>query len=65
MVQELLIAHTAVSSRDHQGRLAIDYADPADQEIIASLKKAGSPEPTGKSGRTVCDAQQALGSARI
>jgi hypothetical protein len=60
VVQELLRAHAAVKARDREGRLAIDYADPADKGIVALLRKAGSPKPTGRSGRTVCDAQQAL-----
>jgi hypothetical protein len=63
VVQELLRAHAAVNARDREGRLAIDYADLADKSIIVSLKKAGSPKPTGRSGRTVCDAEQELGKA--
>lgn len=57
---ELLRAHAAVNARDHEGRLAIDYADPADDRTIGVLKKFGSMPPSGNSGRRVCDAEQAL-----
>lgn len=59
---ELLRVHVPVNMRDHKGRLAIDYADPADKEVVALLKNAGSPEPTGHSGRSVCDAERELNS---
>ncbi len=39
---ELLAAHAAVNARDHEGRLAMDYADPADDRTIAVLKRARS-----------------------
>ncbi len=57
---ELLTAHAAVSARDREGRLAIDYADPADDIMIRVLKKFGSMPASGKSGRSVCDAERAL-----
>jgi ankyrin repeat protein len=60
VARELLAAHAAVNTRDHQGRLAIDYADPADRDMLGLLKDAGSESPTGRSGRDVCDAEKAL-----
>lgn len=57
---ELLNAHAAVDARDREGRLAIDYADTADDKTIGVLKKFGSKPPTGNSGRSVCDAERAL-----
>ena len=59
VIRELL-RHAAVNARDRAGRRAIDYADPADESIILLLNKAGSAKPTGRSGRTVCDAEQEL-----
>jgi hypothetical protein len=60
VVEELLRAHVSVNTRDRAGLLAIDYADPANKTVIDLLNKAGSPDRTGHSGRTVCDAEQAL-----
>ncbi len=59
-VAELLAANAAVNTRDREGRLAIDYADPADERTIAILKRSGSLPPTGNSGRRACDAERAL-----
>jgi hypothetical protein len=59
-VRELLATKAAVSARDREGLLAIDYADPEDGEIIRLLQKAGSKSPTGRSGRTICDVERAL-----
>ena len=59
-VRDLLAAHADVNVRDRAGRLAIDYADPDDREIIAALKEAGSERPTGHSGRLACDVEVAL-----
>ena len=59
-VAELLSNKAAVNARDHDGRLAIDYAEPKAREIVAQLEKAGSQAPTGHSGRTICDAERAL-----
>lgn len=59
-VVELLAAKAAVNARDREGRLAIDYADPADDRTISVLRKFGSMPATGNSGRSVCDAEQAL-----
>jgi murein L,D-transpeptidase YcbB/YkuD len=60
VVKVLLAKKAAVNARDHEGRLAIDYSDPGDHEIMNLLQKAGSKPPTGNSGRTVCDAERAL-----
>jgi ankyrin repeat protein len=60
VARELLAAHAAVNTRDHEGRLAIDYADPADRDMLGLLKDAGSEPPAGRSGRDVCDAEKAL-----
>jgi len=60
VVTELLAHTAAVNAHDREGRLAIDYADPGDHEIITLLRKAGSEAPTGRSGRTACDAERAL-----
>jgi peptidoglycan hydrolase-like protein with peptidoglycan-binding domain len=49
-----------VNARDREGRLAIDYADPAALEMVGLLNKAGSAAATGLSGRSVCDAERAL-----
>jgi ankyrin repeat protein len=59
-VRDLLAAHAGVNIRDRAGRLAIDYADPGDREIITALKEAGSERPTGHSGRVACDVEAAL-----
>ena len=59
-VRDLIAAHADVNARDREGRLAIDYADPSDREIMLALKKAGSERPTGHSGRVACDAEVAL-----
>jgi ankyrin repeat protein len=59
-VRDLLAAHADVNVRDRAGRLAIDYADPGDREVIAALKEAGSERPTGHSGRVACDVEVAL-----
>jgi ankyrin repeat protein len=60
VVEELLTAKAAVSARDREGRLAIDYADTQDLAIVRLLRNAGSSAPTGRSGRTVCDAERVL-----
>jgi ankyrin repeat protein len=60
VVSELLGAHAAVNARDKEGRLAIDYADPADKQTVTRLVKAGSPPSTGNSGRRACDVERAL-----
>jgi Ankyrin repeats (3 copies)/Ankyrin repeats (many copies)/Putative peptidoglycan binding domain len=60
VIKELLRAQVDVNAHDREGRLAIDYADPADEQSTALLKAAGSAKPTGHSGRTVCDAERAL-----
>jgi ankyrin repeat protein len=60
VVTELLSKKAAVNSRDNEGRLAMDYAAPEDHEIIELLLKANSEVPTGRSGRTICDAERAL-----
>jgi len=59
VARELLAAHAAVNSRDREGRLAIDYADPSDRGMFGILTDAGSQPPTGRSGRSVCDAEKA------
>jgi len=59
-VSELILNKAAVNARDKEGRLAIDYADRADRKITTLLQRAGSERPTGRSGRTVCDAERAL-----
>jgi len=60
-VKELLAAGADVKARDKEKRLAIDYASPREHpEIVEMLKKAGSPPPTGRSGRLLCDAQAKL-----
>jgi ankyrin repeat protein len=60
VVTELLSKHAAVNARDREGRIAIDYADPEDHEIVRLLQQARSEPTTGRSGRTVCDAERAL-----
>ncbi|MGD1091225.1 MAG: ankyrin repeat domain-containing protein [Bryobacteraceae bacterium] len=60
VIRELLARKASVNAVDHLGRTAIDYADPEDRETIGLLQMAGSHPPTGRSGRTVCDAQRAL-----
>jgi hypothetical protein len=57
VVRELLTAHAAVNARDREGRIALDYADDG---TSALLKQAGSPAPSGRSGRTACDVERAL-----
>jgi ankyrin repeat protein len=60
VVEALIGANANISSRDAEDRLAIDYADPEDSAVLKLLHSAGSLPPTGKSGRTVCDAERAL-----
>lgn len=60
VVRELLAAHAAVNVQDHEGRLAVDYVDPSNGDIVALLKNHGSGLSSGRSGRTVCDAERAL-----
>jgi FOG: Ankyrin repeat len=60
VVKVLLAAKANVNARDRLGRLAIDYADTRDHETISLLQEAGSAAATGRSGRTVCDAERAL-----
>ena len=48
------------SIRGSTGRTAADYVDPRVVTIQETLRKAGSPPPSGRSGRTVCDAEIAL-----
>jgi hypothetical protein len=60
VVRELLAAKAMVNAHDHEGRLAIDYADPQDHTIISLLQRSGSSKATGRSGRAVCDAERAL-----
>lgn len=60
VIRELLAAKALVNARDREGRLAIDYVDPKDLGIINLLRQAGSSQPTGRSGRAVCDAERAL-----
>jgi hypothetical protein len=60
VIRELLARKASVNAVDHLGRTAVDYADPDDSGAIGLLQMAGSPPPTGRSGRTVCDAQRAL-----
>lgn len=60
VVEALLDAKASVDHRDHEGRTAADYVDPRVVTIQETLRKAGSPPPSGRSGRTVCDAEIAL-----
>lgn len=62
-VEELLLAKADATARDHDGRTVSDYADPVDLDILNSLRKAGAPPPSGRSGRTACDAERALDKA--
>lgn len=64
-VRVLIAAKSDVNAKDHEGRIAIDYADPDDKDTIAELTKAGSGSPTGHSGRVACDVERALGSEII
>lgn len=60
IVQELIAAGAKPNATDTRGRNAIDYADPADSVLLAILRAAGPSKGSGRSGRTVCDAQAAL-----
>jgi len=59
-VRRLIAAKASVNARDREGRLAIDYADPEVGMVAGLLREAGSAKATGRSGRTVCDAERAL-----
>jgi ankyrin repeat protein len=57
----LLDAGADVNAHDLEGRLAVDYAEPVrDPEVIDLLRRAGSEAGSGRSGRSVCDAQVRL-----
>lgn len=60
VVEALLAAGASVNKRDSEGRTAVDYADPRVPSIEKALSMAGSPSQSGRSGRTVCDAEVAL-----
>src|SRR2546428_1003369 len=60
VVEELLVAKATVDQRDREGRTIVDYVDPGDVIFLKALRKAGAPPPSGRSGRTVCDAEIAL-----
>src|SRR5580704_15142702 len=60
VVEALLAAGADLQARDAEQRLAIDYVSSKHPEILNALRKASSPEPTGHSGRLVCDAQAKL-----
>ena len=60
VVGELLAAKARVDPRDGEGRTVADYADPKTIRIQEMLTSAGSPKRSGRSGRTVCDAEVAL-----
>jgi Putative peptidoglycan binding domain/Ankyrin repeat len=56
----LLDAHANIRARDRTGHAVLDFVDPAETQVIAQLKQAGAPPPSGNSARTVCDAQRVL-----
>jgi len=60
VVGALLAAKAKVDSRDGEGRTVADYADRKAISIQETLRRPGSPKPSGRSGRTVCDVQIAL-----
>jgi hypothetical protein len=60
VVRVLINAGANVKVKDTRGRTAIDYANPSEISLVSLLRAAGSPEPSGRSGRTICDAQTAL-----
>jgi Ankyrin repeats (3 copies)/Putative peptidoglycan binding domain/Ankyrin repeats (many copies) len=61
VVELLLRSEANFNAQDSEGRLAVDYVDRRSfPEITKMLLKAGSKAPTGRSGRTVCDAQMQL-----
>ena len=57
---ELLAAGAKVNARDSAGLAARDYADSSDRNMVALLESHGSGAPSGRSGRSVCDAERAL-----
>lgn len=60
VIRALLDDHANIKARDRAGRTVLDFADPAATQVIAILKAAGAPPPSGHSGRVVCDAERAL-----
>ncbi len=60
VVKILIETNARINTRDGVGRIAIDYASPFDGQVRAMLVGAGALNPTGRSGRVVCDAQAAL-----
>ena len=42
VVKELLARKADINARDQEGRMAIDYADPKDRDVIGLLTSAGS-----------------------
>jgi ankyrin repeat protein len=57
VAKELVAAAASVKQRDGEGRTLTDYADPKAIGIQQLLISAHAPKPSGRSGRTVCDAQ--------
>ena len=60
VIEALLTARASVDQRDSEGRSVADYIDPHIVTIQQTFRSAGSPPPSGRSGRTVCDAEIAL-----
>ena len=59
-LRALLDAHANINAHDRTGHTVLDFVDPAETQVITILKKAGAPPASGRSARTVCDAQRAL-----
>jgi hypothetical protein len=59
-LRALLAAHANVNVHDRAGHTVLDFADPAETQVITILMRAGAPPASGHSARTVCDAQRAL-----
>ena len=60
VARALIRAGANVNARDKQGRMAMDYVNATDLRLVQVLQAAGSLKGSGRSGRTVCDAQAAL-----
>jgi ankyrin repeat protein len=59
-LRALLDAHANIKARDRARHTVLDFVDPAETEVVRTLKNAGAPPASGQSARVVCDVERAL-----